>query len=229
MRGTKDMKVAIGIPGSEEARWSAFYQALWRVRGVTRDNVIATTDGDNVAANRNKIGLSAMAAGYDAVWYVDNDQICSTDTLKRLLSHDKDIVSGLYLRRRPPLTPVCFDQEDEVGYVSPRLLNPGDRGLVEVKAVGAGCLLVKRAVFEAVKWPWWRLGQIHPQEFSEDLYFCREARKAGFSIWCDLDCLVGHQAVVTVWPQRDSYGEWKTVIGQGTAVVATVPAVRREE
>ena len=52
-------------------------------------------------------------------------------------------------------------------------------------------LLVKFSVFEKIPEPWFLFGRNKEGELvqGEDTYFCVQARKAGYDVWCmDVDC-----------------------------------------
>jgi len=221
------MKIAVGISSGELGRYAVFYDSLMHVRGVTHDNVIQARSA-NIAENRNGIAERALTMGFDAVWYVDDDHVFAPQTLERLAAAEKDVVSGLYLKREIPFVPHVYDREDERGWCYPRLLQPLQRGLVSVKAVAAGCLLVKAKVLKALEKPYWRLGQITKDGWGDDLNFCRRVREAGFEVWCDLDTLVGHQMAGTIWPVYRKDGTWGTVLVQGREAIAEWPAAQEK-
>lgn len=215
------IKIAVGISTAEIARYAVFYDSFMHVTPPA--NVIITAiqaRGANIAENRNIIAKLALDSNCDYVWYLDDDQVLAPDTLIRLLAHDKDIVSGLYLHREPPFSPQVYDRVEGVLY-HPRCLNPLERGLVSALATGAGCMLVKIDVFKKLERPWWRLGQITKDGWGDDLDFCRRAIEAEFKVWCDLDTIVGHQMNGTVWPVYNENGEWATVLVQRAGVPPT--------
>jgi GT2 family glycosyltransferase len=81
-----------------------------------------------------------------------------------------------------------------VGY---REITRYELGLQQVDATGAHCLLVHRSVFEAIKsdhpYRWFREDEIAPDTIAgEDIWFCIEARKAGFPIFVDTRLESGH-------------------------------------
>ena len=228
---SKGLKVAVGVPCAEVGRYSIFWESLLHVRGVTNDNVICGRSA-NVAENRNGIAKLAIQAGYDAIWYVDDDQVLSPDTLTRLINRDKDIVSGLYLKREVPWIPHMYTETpsrlSRVGGWSPRLLQHGDDGLVEVETTGAGCLLVKTHVLKAMEGPLWRLGQYDKVNWSDDHDFLSRARAKGFKVYVDLDCPVGHQINATIWPLRQPDGTWTSALVQGHEAIAIWPAAEEK-
>jgi GT2 family glycosyltransferase len=89
-----------------------------------------------------------------------------------------------------------------------------EESLVEVDAVGAGCLLIHRKVFEAIKKPYF-LFQYNDDgimTLGEDFYFCQKAQKAGFKIWVDRKMVTSHFKTIDLkqvnnWKKEDIY--WK--------------------
>ena len=133
--------------------------------------------------------------------WIDDDHKFPADTLIRLLAHDKDIVGCMHRTRMPPY--------HQVGHLADAGIDPVTAGgLHKAKTLGGGLLLVSRRVYETLEAPWYRetrdpelagTDRIDPDnvdgDISEDVYFCFEAAKAGFEIWCDLDLSyeVGHK------------------------------------
>lgn len=216
------MKVAVAVPSSEHGRYNIFWDSLMHVEGVTSKNVLCCRSY-NVAENRLILAETAIAQGYDAIWYVDDDQVFPPNTLQKLIAHDLDVVSGLYLYRGFPFTPIAYERVDERGFCYPRCLKEGDSGLVKVEAVGAGCLLVKTRVFAKLEWPWWRVGQFSAKDLGEDPEFCVRVRQAGFDIYCDLDAPVGHMMAAELWPLKTEQG-WKSVLVDKRRALVAWPA-----
>jgi GT2 family glycosyltransferase len=168
----------------------------------------ATVYSSNIAGNRNEITQVMLDNAADWVLYLDDDHILPQDVLPRLLAADKDVVSALYTQRQPPFDPVLFDSEVKGGGHIRKSLKNGEHGLVKVSAAGAGCLLVKRKVIEALTPPYWTLGQIDAGSWGDDLDFCNRVRAAGFDIYCDLDTSIGHSMTGVVWPAYDAANGW---------------------
>lgn len=71
-------------------------------------------------------------------------------TVGRLLAHEYPICSGIYYRGCDPYGPIGFIQEPESkGYAHLPDWEPGS--LIKVDAVGMGCTLIHREVFEEMK------------------------------------------------------------------------------
>jgi hypothetical protein len=218
----------IGVVGADLARYGVFYDSLLML-AKPQGTALVPTHGASPAENRNIITEQALSLGAEWIFYLDDDQVLAPDTLLRLLRHDKDVVSGLYVSREPPFIPHVYDKEDERGWVMPRLLEPNDGGIHKVLATGAGCMLVKTRVFEKLEKPWWTIGQIVKDGWGDDVDFCRRVRAAGFEVWADLDALVGHSMHGTLWPTRGADGLWSTAFLYGNkGAIAEWPAAQAE-
>lgn len=141
---------------------------------------------------------------------IDSDTIPPENAVSRLLSHGKDIVSGL--------TPIvnfneqeqawetydnCFmgGERDENGKIIKTFIAERNKGLQEIFRCGASCILIKREVFEKLSHPYYAFitnekNTEHAR--SEDIRFCDNAREAGFKIYADTDVICGHHKEVMV-------------------------------
>lgn len=133
---------------------------------------------------RNTICMRALENGFDYCMHLDSDVIPPSDAILRLLRHNQPIISGLYCRRSPPHgLPVMLRNGSWVTDYKPG-------SVVEVDVVGAGCLLIRRDVLEAMPpqrpgahWFDWRVNLkgtegYDPSEcMSEDFTFCLWAKK----------------------------------------------------
>lgn len=128
-----------------------------------RDSIhkIITREGDgNVVFQRGTKGYQNrqthierfLASGHDFILMLDHDQTFSEDTLERLRDHKLPFVSGYYMRRHiNPIAPVWFAPFDGNWPMTPWTSEPERGKLHELGASGWGCILIHRAVFEAVQ------------------------------------------------------------------------------
>ncbi len=215
-----DTKILIAIPTAEMARRADFYD-YFNLLDKPLGSIITFSHGQSPARNRNLMIEGALEQNCTHVLFIDDDVAFEKDMLTRLLAHDKDIVSGLYLMRNYPHTPICFDYADETGRCRPRYFSDGDTGLVEIVACGLGACLIKTDVFRNMEKPWIRLGELELDHWCDDIGFFRRVREKGYKLYCDLDVRVGHMAQVIVWPQLIN-GRWMTTYdtrGTGTASI----------
>jgi hypothetical protein len=107
------------------------------------------------------------------------------------LSHEKDIIACNYSTRVEPHRPVAFDNP---GNLDSRVLS--GEGLQSVFAVGAGCMLVKRQVYEQMPRPHYSVtwNDDYSNMVGEDIFFCEKAREHGYEIWVEktLSNSIGH-------------------------------------
>lgn len=197
----------VGISAAESARFTAFYSSLSGMQRPADTHSVFSTSAV-ISENRNKITEIALTDGADWVLYLDDDQILQPHTLMELLATGKDCISALYCQRQQPFNPVLMDKELPDGSFTWKQLAPTESGVISVAAAGAGCLLVRRAVLEALKPPYWTLGQINPASWGDDLDFCRRVRAAGFEVHCDLDNYIGHIMTGVVFPRREPGVGW---------------------
>jgi hypothetical protein len=115
------------------------------------------------------------------IFFLDADIVPSSDALMKLLRHRLPIVSGLYRKRLPPYEPMAFVRK---GRALRSISVKGPR-LKKVDVVGAGCLLIRREVFEKMSGPWFTSEWRGDGHLSEDFSFCEKAKKAGFPIVVD--------------------------------------------
>ena len=152
-------------------------------------------EGSLVYDSRDAIAKYAAENDYDYVLYVDSDMVFSSEDLKKLVAHDTDIVSGLYVTRRGENKNVAYKEiitRRRFPNRAPALIEdktlPGDG---PVAAYGFGfCLIKVKAMKNMLKHykslfePKWGVG--------EDIAFCIRARKCGYKLYIDRDVKIGH-------------------------------------
>ena len=97
---------------------------------------------------------------YDYIMWIDSDIVFSFEQIQKLISYDKDIVSGIYKTENGENF-ACVKDWDQNYYKkngSFYFLQRKDvlnrHGLMEVDYNGMGFMLIKKGVFEKVKYPW---------------------------------------------------------------------------
>jgi len=142
---------------------------------------------------------TAIEGGFKYLFMLDSDVIPPRDAVLRLMSRNLPIVSGLYCRRSPPHgVPVAQKGGQWVTQFA-------HGSCFEVDVVGAGCLLIRRDVLEAVAknpqrpghvWFDWRVNYqgLRPREecMSEDFTFNLHAKKLGFPTYLDTSVVCRH-------------------------------------
>ncbi len=151
-----------------------------------------------VHSGRNIIFNSCQG---DYLLFVDSDMSWEPNQIAQLIKAEKDIIGGLYYKRRPPYGPVVYSFDGMVH----QPMQPKER-LFRCDGVGTGFLLISRKVITAMNQPECLLdwgyafdpvktqnpGNAGSYFVGEDLSFCMKARHLGFEIWCDPENLVTH-------------------------------------
>lgn len=151
--------------------------------------------GYQVDQVRNLIAHWIVDGNFDYLFAVDSDIAFEKDTLKKLLSHDKDIVTGLYIQRIPGTHTLEVMRKNVHGGVSHvDYADIKGQGLVPIDGCGFGCVLVKGEVFRAIPYPHFLYHSAidHSNTLSEDVHFCNQARDRGFTLWADTSILCEH-------------------------------------
>lgn len=198
MSDKKELKVFIAVPTMEFARQAVFYDYFNQL-DKPLGTAISFCHGQSPAKGRNLLIEQALDHNCSHILFIDDDVIIRPDLLRRLLSHNKDIVSGLYLMRSYPHYPIVFDNAHEDGSVDSMIMT-NQQGLIPIKAAGLGCCLIKTEIFREMERPWVRLGELTKDGWCDDIGFFYRVRQMGYEIYCDLNAQCGHMATVTIWP-----------------------------
>lgn len=218
----------VGVIAQETARFSTFAASLTALE-VPPETSIKWILGHGISANSNQL-VRAMLADpkCEWLWILGDDHVFGTTVLTRLLEHDVNIVAPLCLTRMPPYSPVMMsgfatkEEFEKEGYRRRlRLDDYPEGGLISIHSVGSAGLLVRRTVFEDMEDPWFEAGMVSGLEIGEDFYFCDKAREQ-YEIWGDLDTMIGHTTVATVWPARVDEG-WTFSFGFTGGLQITMP------
>lgn len=169
------MKIYVGMPCGGSIIPST---AMCLVAAVSATHLHRVSMQQDTYCDRshNAIVEHALETGSDAVMFFDSDQEFPQDTITRLAAHNKPIVGCAYRGRQ-----------------TMQLMPPSDgteTGLREVEWLPSGVMLVRRAVFEKVPFPWFPnlYGKKGEDFVGSDLSFCRKAKGlGGFKIFCDYD------------------------------------------
>jgi GT2 family glycosyltransferase len=184
------MKTLIAIPTSRDIE----IQCAASIIGMEREGRIGVfcPQSYSIDASRNLIVEHALEIGYDYIMWIDSDMILPKNTLTTLMSHDKDVVSGVYAYKligaENAVTKRFKDKAKDIYEDIPLKEITESKRLIEVDGVGFGCVLTKVDVFRHIKKPWFR----YTPNMGEDIYFCRKAQKAGYQVYLDTSILCGH-------------------------------------
>jgi cellulose synthase/poly-beta-1,6-N-acetylglucosamine synthase-like glycosyltransferase len=169
--------------------------------------------GANVLRGENQLPFGGEV-DYDYILWIDSDIMFSINHIVTLINHfeqdsQKDVVSGWYSMIDGKNSTMVQHMDDEFfktnafyQFTSIEEMNKLDR-LVSCDYVGMGFMMIKKNVFEKLKYPWFydELTVINnniKDMCSEDVAFCKKMRREGIKIWVDPKCRVGHQKLVVL-------------------------------
>lgn len=152
-------------------------------------------EGSLIYDARDMIAQYAVNNDFDYILYADSDMVFDSEDLNKLLAHDQDIVSGLYVTRNGEKHNVAYKEvitRRRWPYRQPKLIHDTQsEGYSPVAAIGFGFCLIKTSViksmlkrYKSLFEPKWGVG--------EDIAFCLRARKCGYKIYVDRDVKLGH-------------------------------------
>lgn len=197
-------KILIAVPCMDmvSARFAQSLTTLKKVGQCTVSFLI----GSLVYDSRNKLAGLAMQMEADYIMWFDSDMVFRPDTLERMMdvmdkNPDIDILSGLYVRRGAPFTPVIFSklEVNEHGELDwDDVVNIPDEPF-EVAGCGFGCVLMKTdCLYEIASKENGGMWFTPIAGAGEDCAFCIRARESGYKIWCDPRIELGHMAYAPV-------------------------------
>ena len=188
-------RILIAIPSNKLIEPETFKSIYDQIIPDGYETVFQYFWGYQVEQVRNLIAHWTIHNGFDYLFTVDSDISFPPDTIQRLLSHNKDIVSGVYIQRiQGQHTIEIMRRNDRGGVAHIDWATIKGQGLVPIDGCGFGCVLVKREVFVGMEYPHfvYKSAIDHKNTISEDVYFCMKARERGFTLWCDTDVICDH-------------------------------------
>jgi hypothetical protein len=219
----------IGVVTGELLRYAAFWRSLIALERPP-GTAVAQAASLDLPTNRNR--LAACMHG-EWLFTLDDDLVLPPNTLMRLLKvleqGEYDVVAAFSLRRDPPFDGLQYLSDPTVPPHCGPWVPDGRRGVMEIAACGLGAVLIHKRVFDALEQPYFRVGQIDPDHYQEDVEWCRRVREAGFRIAVDLDTPIGHTTPMAVWPARDQDGNHCVALaGVGGEIIPVDPVQLRQ-
>ncbi|MDX1279407.1 methyltransferase [Oceanihabitans sediminis] len=200
-------KAGIGIGiitrGNISIKWMQHMENLKRhfPVGIFWKEIIV--EGLGWAEGRNEVVRQAKEQGFEWLFFIDDDVFLPEDVFKRMLSHGKDIVTGIYWTKSDNSCPVIFEKTGS----GPMFNFPIDE-VFEVAGSGLGCALINMKVFDdfdKAGIPYFKENWIMELDdgknmkcpVGEDHYFYFHAKKFGYKVWADSGILCDHYDINT--------------------------------
>jgi hypothetical protein len=180
---------------------------------------ISNVSGCSVVSRvRNIIANEFLESQAEHLLMIDSDMTFKADDIFRMLAWNqtKPIVAAVGVaRKKEKVYFSSLDQDEDNNIIMDRM------GLVKVKRVGTGFIMIQRNVFEVMRdaHPEWKYmdqntGKMLQSFFDfkstpdgyvgEDYVFCDRAHEHGFTAWVDPTIKLGHMGVMEY---EGSFGE----------------------
>lgn len=142
----------------------------------------------NLVENRHMLVSRAFQFEATHLLFVDADMKFPPDAIVRMVNHHLPIVAINYAKKEPEARPTAYIETDE--YVGPCFTQEQHTGLQAVSSCGFGLMLIEMEVLQKLDMPLFQFsqcGQDNAKTETEDVFFCRKARDAGYDIVIDHD------------------------------------------
>lgn len=196
----KKLKIGVGIPTGKMIDTEFVRVLLERINEWTQKYILQIYVNVMIPIDlsRNEIVENAKKDNCDYLFFIDSDIIIKDGQLDRLLSHNKDAITGIYYKRIFPYEPlprkkvtkdlyIYIEPEDKENIQNSATGTIGD--IIEIDGTGMGCFLVKMDIFDKIHYPWFEFKYFNKNEkwaqTSEDLVFCQKLQDIGIKIYCD--------------------------------------------
>jgi glycosyltransferase involved in cell wall biosynthesis len=190
---TKNKKILIGIPTAKNIESDTFKSLYDLYVPDGYETELQFFYGYTIDQVRNLI--AEWAKEYDYLLSVDSDIVLPKDALIKMLNHDVDMVSGVYMQRlhdKQVLEIYKLNDQGGMTNVSAEEISPP--GLHQVSGCGFGAVLIKSDVIRNMEYPHfeYKSALSHAHTFSEDVYFCKKALETGAQIYVDSTIICEH-------------------------------------
>lgn len=213
------MKVLVGCPTAEYKAYclEEYVKALKELSYKNKDILIVDNSKDNkyferikglgfnvikdkffetarerVVNSRNILREIVLENNYDYFFSLEQDVIPPKDVIEKLLKHNKKIITGVYytvykVNGREEVKPLVWgetENKEEMKFLTKEVK---ENKLIKIKACGLGCILIHRGVLEKIKFRF-----EEDKETFDDMFFCKDAEKNNFEIYCDTSVKCKH-------------------------------------
>jgi hypothetical protein len=156
---------------------------------------------------RTLMSQGAIKSGFTHVFFHDADMSFELSHIRKLLEAGKDIITGTYFfrgivtgRSPQPMPFACVVQRDGKYITRAEIRKAREKKeLIEVDAVGCGCLLVTTDALKRIDNPQFKLEWEVRNDVSmrrgEDQWFSERAKRCGLKMFLHPDVLPDHYAV----------------------------------
>src|SRR3989344_8380659 len=144
---------------------------------------------DRIVSSRNLLRKYALDNGYDYFLSLEQDVIPPLDIIERMLSHKKEVISGIYFARNMienkkmliPLVYVEIPSKNDLPSMRPLNEHELFHGptLIKVISCGLGCVIIHKDVLKEITF-------MYDLNTFDDRWFCIDLFNKKIDIYCDI-------------------------------------------
>lgn len=146
--------LSLGVPfyGNVSGEWWTHMLQFVAILAKEVDFREVITCGTMTADHsRNVITADFLKSDAEWLFWIDSDTLVPNGAVRRLMGIGKTLVSGLYYGKNPPNPPIAYYLANG-GIVPIDKATKWEKGdILAVDAVGMGCMLTHRSVFEDIR------------------------------------------------------------------------------
>lgn len=147
-------RISLGLPfyGGFSGEWMT--QMLTFTASLSREHdlrEIISMGAMTADHNRNAIVRDFLKTDSEWLFWVDSDTLVPVGAVSRMLAHGRTLVSGLYYGKNAPHDPIAYTVYNGGFAPIDRTLRWERGEILPVDAVGMGCMLTHRSVFEDIQ------------------------------------------------------------------------------
>lgn len=177
----KKIKICLGLLSNRGFKNKTVISLLKMVNETPEYDwfILESINGYTIAENRNWLAAQSVKNNCDYILMIDDDMVFPSDTTKRLIARNKDIIGVPYHIKNLSREVFLLRTSD-----SPPLSKTEAN---ETLAIGTGIALIKCEVFRKVPQPWFDFEK-HENGMTkqgEDYYFCKKAYDQGYKIFVE--------------------------------------------
>lgn len=219
--------LVIGLPFTDRnvtPEWALSLRNL--VLPMNSTYAFAPVRGFPIDEARNLLAQTAIDNGAKYLLMLDDDTAPPQSTVTRLLSIlDSDsmamVAGGIYFSREKAPQPIVFKKE---GGGPTWDWTYGD--IFECSSIGTGCMMIKTELFTKLEKPWFKTDI--ENNMTDDIYFCRKVKNAGYKIMADGGVVCIHWAPNEWTEKKDpDTGVVSRTLGKAYCMSQNDPPVKR--
>lgn len=214
------MKITLWIPAADSPRWPCVMSWLHMDSPEGSEVAFVRSGANNIKYSWNKVVQDFLKSDSEWLFSSHNDVVFDPQTLNRLLSWNKPLVSATVFMRTNPVIPHIWASYDEekhrqpyvariqdtydwfrkypqyLSFNKPFVMEPKpEDSLFEIDFTSTSCCIIHRDVLQDMKKlvgeEWFRWDNDY-NGGGEDRHFFEIARAVGYPAYVDRSCVVGH-------------------------------------